>query len=276
VNLTVSLGELNGLIRHIESLSRIVLDESKAYLVESRLTPLLKELDCRGYGELLERVKSDRTGKTGDLVIDRISTKETSFFRDSHPFDLLAHKLVPDFYERCGLDRKVPLRIWSAACSTGQETYSIAMTLRETMGDLTERSIRIVGTDISDTALACASRGCYTKLELSRGLSADRLFRHFIRNDDGWKISDELRSQIFFQKVNLFEPPEGLGRFDIIFCRNVAIYFSQENRKKLFDEMAGYLAPGGVLLVGSTESLAGVTKRFCKREFRGKIYYELF
>lgn len=274
MNLTINLEDLNALTRHIEKISGIALNESKAYLLESRLGPLLNKLDCPDYGHLLTKIRSDRTGRTGDLVVDRISTKETSFFRDGRPFDLLAHKIVPDFYIRSGLDTRAPLRIWSAACSTGQEAYSIAMTLRECLGDLTERSIRITGTDISETALAYASRGLYTKLELSRGLSTDRLFRHFHREGKGWKVADELRSQMYFEKANLLEPLHGFGRFEIIFCRNVAIYFSQEHRKVLFDSLADSLSPGGALVIGSTESLTGVTNRFRKREFKGKIYYE--
>jgi len=273
VNLTVGLNELNVLARYIEAAAGIVLDETKSYLVESRLGPLLHELRCTSYSSLRAKAQADRSGKTLDLIVDRISTNETSFFRDSHPFELLAHKLVPDHFERSGLDKKVPFRIWSAACSTGQEVYSIAMTLKEILGDFDRSPVRIVGSDISEAALAHASRGVYSKLELSRGLSADRLFRHFDKTGEGWKIADELRAQVYFEKKNLIGPLDGSGLFDLVFCRNVAIYFSLENRRLLFDRLANLLSPRGVLIIGSTETLANLSARFEREEFHGKVFY---
>lgn len=273
MNRTVGLEELNALSRYIETAAGIVLDETKAYLVESRLGPLLEQLDCPSFGALERKASADRTGRTRDLIVDRISTNETSFFRDSHPFELLAHKIIPDHFERNSLDKKAPFRIWSAACSTGQESYSIAMTLKEVLGDLKGSAIQIVGSDISESALSHASRGIYSKLELSRGLSSDRLFRHFNRDGDGWKISDELRALIYFEKKNLLDRSGVFGPFDVIFCRNVAIYFSIENRQVLFDCLADCLAPDGVLIIGSTESLINLTTPFEREEFRGKVFY---
>lgn len=273
MNRTVGREELNALSRYIETAAGIVLDETKGYLVESRLGPLLDDLDCPSFGALERKASADRSGRTRDLIVDRISTNETSFFRDSHPFELLAHKIIPDFFERHHLEGKTPLHIWSAACSTGQETYSIAMTLKEVLGDLDHSAIQIVGSDISESALSYASRGLYSKLELSRGLSSDRLFRHFNRDGDGWKVADEIRALIYFEKKNLLEPTGAHGPYDVIFCRNVAIYFSLENRRVLFDHLADCLAPQGALLIGSTESLINVTTRFEREEFRGKVYY---
>lgn len=273
MNCTVGREELNALSRYIETAAGIVLDETKGYLVESRLGPLLDELDCPSFGALERKASADRSGRTGDLIVDRISTNETSFFRDSHPFELFAHKILPDYFERNSLDKKAPFRIWSAACSTGQETYGIAMTLKEVLGDFDHSAIRIVGSDISESALSYASRGLYSKLELSRGLSSNRLFRHFNRDGDGWRVTDEIRALIYFEKKNLLEGSGAFGPFDVVFCRNVAIYFSIENRRVLFDHLTDCMAPDGALIIGSTESLINVTARFERDEFRGKVFY---
>lgn len=266
--------ELATLAKYVEKESGIVLDRSKAYLIESRLGPVLKKMGLNTYGELQRKAEVDASGKTRIEIINGITTNETSFFRDQHPFDLLNHKLVPDFFERVGMPQKQPLRILSAACSTGQEAYSIAMTLKMMLHSLANYQIRILGVDISDAALKYASMGRFTRHELSRGISADYLRRFFIKEGENWRIADELRSIAYFQKANLLQPVRGLGHFDIVFCRNVAIYFSVENRRKLFESLGRLLTPEGVLVIGSTESLVGVTSMFVKREFRGKIYYE--
>ncbi len=272
MKIKVTPEELTLLAEYIEKASGIVLDQSKAYLIESRLGPLLEKLECANYAALNSKARTDASGKIRTLIVDAISTNETSFFRDNHPFELLTHKLLPDHFERANGS---PLQIWSAASSTGQEIYSIAIVLKELLGDLSKHKIQIMGTDISDEALKAASSARYTKLELSRGLSADRLRRHFHKDDgEQWRISDELRSLAVFRKANLMEPLSGLGRFDFIFCRNVAIYFSPENRKMLFDRLADSLKMNGALLIGSTETLLGVTERLTRHDFRGKVYYE--
>ncbi|MFH2000130.1 MAG: protein-glutamate O-methyltransferase CheR [Planctomycetota bacterium] len=271
----VSPVELTSLAKYVEKVSGIVLDRSKAYLIESRLGPILNKMGYNTYSELQRKAEMDATGKTRIEIINGITTNETSFFRDKHPFELLNHKLVPDFFERAGIPQKMPLRILSAACSTGQEAYSVAITLKQMLHTLTKYQIRILGVDISDAALKYASMGRFTRHELSRGISADYLSRFFVKQGDVWRISDELRSIAYFQKANLLEPVRGLGQFDIVFCRNVAIYFSLENRKKLFESLGRLLTPQGVLIIGSTESLVGVTRMFVKKEFRGKVYYEL-
>ena len=267
----VSPKELSLLTEYIASVSGIVLDQSKSYLVESRLGPLLEEMEFADYAELHRKAILDTSGKLCIRIIDAISTNETSFFRDSHPFELLAHKILPDYFEQANGQ---PLRIWSAASSTGQEVYSIAMVLKELLFDLSKYKIRIIGSDISTEVLKTASTGRFNKLELSRGLSADRLRKHFTREGSQWRINDDLRTLVLFDRVNIMDPLTRLGHFHIIFCRNVAIYFSKENRIKLLDRLADRLLPEGKLIIGSTESLVGITSRFKRCEFRGKIYYE--
>ncbi len=269
----VSSVELSAIAEYVEDRSGILLDSGKSYLVETRLGPLLEKMECATYSDLLRKSKKDRGGDTLQKIVDAISTQETSFFRDTHPFKLFTHKLVPDHFEQSGSDGISTLRIWCAASSTGQELYSIAISLKELLGDLSNYRIRIVGTDISDDALATASAGRFTRLELARGINAEYLRRHFYKDGDVWRINDELRSITFFKKANILEPQPSLGSFDIIFCRNVAIYFSKENRQKLYQNISDRMTAESTLLIGSTESVIGVAEQFSRLEFHGSVYY---
>ena len=173
--------ELGLWIRYVYEISGISLDESKGYLVETRLSTLLKETGAGTYTELHRRVKADATNTLRRKVINAITTNETSFFRDTSPFDLLRHKLIPELIDRrtkAGL-KPIPIRIWSAACSTGQEAYSTGIVLKELLGDLRNYDIRILGTDISDNAVALASYAMFSRLELDRGMSPEKLNRFF-------------------------------------------------------------------------------------------------
>lgn len=267
---TVTESEIKELSTYILTHSGIVIDVSKGYLIEARLGPLLSLEGFSSYHELLTRAKVDRSGRIGMSIIDAISTNETYFFRDEKFFNLLAHKILPDHFERMGSNG---IDIWSAAASTGQELYSIAIVLKELLGDLDTDRISLVGTDISEAALSRASHATYSKLELTRGLSANRLKRFFIKDGVKWRVIDELRGLCSFKKINLLGNLVGVGPFDVIFCRNVAIYFSPENRTKLFDTLATKIRPGGALIIGSTESLVGVANKWQHSEFRGIAYY---
>jgi len=271
VNKKITPQEAKVIGQYILKATGIELDESKTYLLETRLGQLLEKFGLKNYEELAKKAASDFSGKIKNSIIDAISTNETSFFRDSRPFNLLMHKLIPEHYEQEGERRK--LDIWSAASSTGQEAYSIAILIKELMGDLEKYSIKILGTDISDAAVGYASMGRYSKLELSRGLSEARIRKYFTPHDKLWQISDELRYIAQFKKINLMEPLNGVGSFDIILCRNVAIYFSLENRRILFERLGNKLKAGGVLIIGSTESMLGVTDKFTKHEFHETAYY---
>jgi chemotaxis protein methyltransferase CheR len=275
---TITPLEVDVLGRYIYGLCGILVDQSKAYLLESRLGPLLEELQCRSYCELYTRAQSDASRHIPQRIIDAISTKETSFFRDHAPFDLLKLKLLPDYFDRVRgtANGTAPrLSLWSAACSTGQEVYSIAMTLNELPIDLGHYRSTILGTDISDTALAQASYGCYNKVEMARGLSPDKITRYFQAAGSQWRVKDELRALVSFRKLNLLESFAGLGTFDIIFCRNVAIYFSQPDRTRLFERLAEHLHPAGALLIGATESLQGITTRYRRMVYHNTTFYQL-
>ena len=272
----ITAEELKVFSQLIQSLSGILLDQGKGYLLETRLGAWMKELGCASFTELHYRIRADATRKLQRRLIDLISTNETYFFRDGAPFDLLRHKLLPDLFDRRSrLGRTGPIRIWSAACSTGQEAYTIGIILKELLGDLGKQDIRILGTDISDQAVAAASRGVFNKVEMGRGLPPG-MERHFQAEADGaWRIRDEIRALATFRSLNLLEPFTGLGRFDLILCRNVAIYFSERDRKGLFDRLGAALEPEGALVIGATESITGLCPQYVSMRYLRSVYYQL-
>jgi chemotaxis protein methyltransferase CheR len=263
--------------RYVHEICGIFLDETKGYLLETRLGGLLQETGAGGFAELYYKAKADLTNALRRKIVDAITTNETSFFRDTAPFELLRHKLIPELVDRrrkAGL-RQIPIRIWSAACSTGQEAYSTAIMLKELLGDLAGYDIRILGTDISDKAVARASYGHFSRLELDRGLPPEKLARFFISQGDRWKIRDEIRALASFRTINLLHPFTFPAPFDIIFCRNVAIYFTETDKACLFRNLGKCLAKDGSLIIGSTESITGLCREFePKRHLRG-VFYQL-
>lgn len=261
--------ELSGFI---QDRTGIALDQSKDYLIETRLGPLIREFQLDGYADLLRKVRTD--ARLLNRMIDEISTNETSFFRDNSPFELLKYRLLPELMDR-GRQGSGPITIWSAASSTGQEVYSIGIACREIMGAQAASKVRMIGTDISDSAVRRASLGAFSELEIGRGMSADLRDRYFTASDGLWKIKDELRAMASFRQMNLLEPFSGLGSFDIIFCRNVAIYFDAETRKALFERLAKQLRPNGALIIGSSETMIGVTDVFQRQEHMRCAYYTL-
>jgi chemotaxis protein methyltransferase CheR len=276
--MAISLDELRVWSRYIHSITGISLDDSKGYLVETRFAGLLRETGSASTSELLHKVKADSTQALRRKVVDAITTGETSFFRDTSPFELLQHKVLPELIDRrrktFGTGR-VPIRIWSAACSSGQELYSTAIVLKELLGGFAGFDIRLLGTDISDKAVAAASRGYFNKLELERGMPADKLAKYFTLENGAWKIRDELRALATFRTMNLLEPMAFPVKHDIIFCRNVAIYFSEQDRARLFSALASVLAPDGCLIIGSTESLTGLCPQYEARRYLRSVFYQL-
>jgi chemotaxis protein methyltransferase CheR len=270
--------EFKILTRYILTISGISLDDSKKYLVETRLAPLLKDLGLASFSELHFKATSDPSKKIQEKIIDAITTGETLFFRDAAPFELLQHKILPDLVDKRtqGSGKTaIPLRIWSAACSTGQEIYSIAIVLKELFGDLSRYTLRLIGTDISDAAVARASYGIFNNFEIDRGLAKDKLQKYFVPANGSWKIRDEIRALASFKKMNLMDNFNGIGKFDIVFCRNVAIYFSEADRAKLFKKIEGALEPDGYLIIGSTESLTGVAPQFEPKRYLKSVFYQL-
>lgn len=261
--------------RFVEELCGVLLDPSKAYLVESRLGRLAREHGCASYRELCERARSQSDGLLRSQIIDAITTHETLFFRDQAPFEALQFRVLPDLIDartRAKAPRR--LRFWSAACSTGQEPYSIAMTLCETLPDRKAWDLAILATDISDAAIQQASRGWYAPHEIQRGMKPALLAKYFVAKNGGYQVRDELRAMVAFRRRNLLEPFADLGIFDVIFCRNVAIYFDAPKRRDLFLRLARQLAPDGVLFVGSAESLLDLGPRFMPHNHCRATFYK--
>lgn len=261
--------------RYIQEICGIYLDDSKGYLLETRLGGLLSEAGASSFSDLFRKARADASSKLRGKIIEAITTNETSFFRDTSPFELLRHKLIPDLIDRRNrTGARVPIRIWSAACSTGQEAYSTAIVLKELLGDLTRYDIRILGTDISNKVVAQASYGEYNRLELERGLAPEALARHFTISGDRWKVRDEIRALASFRTMNLLEPFSFPNPFDIIFCRNVAIYFTEVDKTKLFRNLARCLARDGSLIIGSTESISGLCPELEPKRYLRAVFYQ--
>ncbi len=275
--LKIKTDEIKVIIKYIHEISGISLDHSKAYLLETRLGHFLNEGDCSSYLDLYQKAKSDK--KLEGKIIDAISTNETLFFRDKGPFDLLRNKIIPELIDARSAKIRgnipIPIRIWSAACSTGQELYSIAILLKELLLDVKKYNLKLLGTDISDTAVSQASYGKFNKFEIERGLAKDKLAKFFSPDGVNWKIKDEIRVMANFKKFNLMFPFNGLGKFDIIFCRNVAIYFSLEDRKKIFNNISNALEKDGSLIIGSSEALTGICPKFEPKRHLNSIFYQL-
>lgn len=274
--ITVTPEEFKLFAQYILEISGIALDVGKEYLLETRLNPLLGKYGCSSYSELLRKAKLDFKKEIENLIIDAISTNETYFFRDKSPFQLLQHKIFPDLIDKRssrGIG-KPSIRLWSAANSTGQEIYSIAMTLLEMGVTPKDYAIRLFGTDISDAAIAQASYGSYNKFEVARGLEPSRLNKYFDPHGDKYKIKDEIRAMAQFKKMNLMKPFSGIGKFDIILCRNVMIYFTNEDRRKIYANIAKVLEPDGYLLIGSTESLVNDTDLFVSNKYLNSVFYQ--
>ncbi len=275
----INTDEYKVLSKYIMDISGILLEEGKEYLIETRLTPLLDELSCKSFSELYYKARMDNTKSVEKKIIDNISTNETYFFRDKAPFELIQHKIIPDLIDSRSQNTRpgesIKIRIWSAASSTGQEIYSIIIMLKELYLDPQKHEIQILGTDISNSAIARASYGKYNKFEIARGLPPEKVRKYFIPDGDAWKIKDELRSMATFKKINLMDSLAGMGKFDIVLCRNVAIYFAPEERSRLYRKIASTMEKDGYLLIGATESLTNDTNLFEPQKYLKSVFYQL-
>lgn len=272
----IAPAELKLISQYIQTITGIYLDQSKSYLFETRLSSIAETYGCKSYQELHTKARQDPSKKIEKEIVDAITTNETLFFRDKGPFELLQHKILPEIIDARSTKSSITprIKIWSAASSTGQELYSIAIVIKELLNGTSNYSFSLSGTDISDAAVAQASYGKYNRFEIERGLDRKYLQKYFTLFGDSWKIKDEIRAMVNFRKLNLMQPFTALGKFDIIFCRNVAIYFTLADRKKLFNKIADSLSDDGYLIIGSTESLTGVCPRFVPKRHLRSIFYQ--
>ncbi|WP_425400554.1 CheR family methyltransferase [Aeoliella sp.] len=254
---------VSALIDLVDELCGVYLDETKGYLIESRLAPIVKRLECRDYAELVQRAKGVAGSDVRSEIVDAITTHETLFFRDESPFNALRYKILPDLIEAIeSSGRQRRIRIWSAACSTGQEVYSIAMVLHEIAQMLPGWDLQIFGTDVSPASVETARRGWYSNLEVGRGLDDLNKSNYFSHEAAGWQVSQDLQRLARFDVRNLLQPFPEMNLFDIVFCRNVAIYFKPEQRADMFHRIVDTMTPGGWLFVGSAERLSDLGAEF--------------
>lgn len=244
----------------LEQSCGLVLGENKHYLVTSRLSRLMGEFSVNSVAELLHLRKAGRRSGLRERVIEAMTTKETYWFRDIFPFDILKNQILPE-QAKAGANL---LKIWSAACSSGQEAYSISMAVSEFQQARpgTLKNVQITGTDISAAIVSGARAGRYDSLAIARGLSPQRRDRFFTRDGDHWTLRPEIKARASFREFNLLDSYTLLGRFDVIFCRNVLIYFSAENKRDILARMAQSLNPGGYLFLGASESMANYSSAF--------------
>jgi len=257
----------------LEQQCGIVLGENKQYLVKSRLAPLMAKFELSSLGELVNRTLAPVERQLRAAVIDAMTTNETLWFRDDYPFKLLQSRLLPDF-----ANRKTPVKIWSAASSSGQEPYSIAMSVleyKQKNPGAFPRGVQVIGTDISTTMLEHCKYGHYDNLALARGLSEERKKRFFEAGDNGMlKIKDEVKKMVSFRPLNLLNSYSLMGRFDIVFCRNVLIYFSPEIKSQIISQIHGVLNNEGYLFLGASESLSGINQDFTMLRCNPGIVYQ--
>ncbi|MFA6900749.1 MAG: protein-glutamate O-methyltransferase CheR [Desulfurivibrionaceae bacterium] len=274
--ISITPNEIELFAEFIHARTGIVLNNTKGYLLESRLGSMLEEYGARNFTEFFYAgyLSSEWVAR----VVDAISTHETSFFRDQRPFELLQTKILSDFISQRQNrleSSSSGLQIWSAACSTGQEAYSVGMNIAELLGsELSRWNITITGTDISDFAINKARQGLYTNYEVERGVPLNLRQKYFESQGELLKVRADLQAMTVFKKMNLLAAAERSDFYDIILCRNVAIYFNQENRRRLFEKIAACLRPEGILIIGSTESLYGVSDRFIRNESCNTVYFQ--
>jgi chemotaxis protein methyltransferase CheR len=254
--------------------SAISVGPDKQYLVESRLRPLAQTL---GYPDSTALIGQLRRSPADDSLryraVEVMTTNETSFFRDVRPFDVLRRSVLPEVLSRNAASRQ--LRIWSAAASTGQELYSIAMLLDEDFPELAGWDVRLYGTDLSESVLRKARGARYSALEVNRGLPATLLVKYFERDGTEYVLTDRIRARCRFERMNLTSPWPLLPRFDVIFCRNVLIYFEADVKKMILDRMKSHLVPGGQLFLGAAETTIGLVDGFTPASIGGTVVYRM-
>ena len=239
--------------------SGLDLSADKQYLLESRLLPLARKAGLSGIPELVQKLQGGSSALITS-VVEAMTTNETFFFRDKVPFDHFRDTIMPEVLKARAGRRSV--RIWCAAGSTGQEPYSLAMTLKEMGAALTGWRVEIIATDLSQEVLEKAKAGVYSQFEVQRGLPIQHLVKYFKPNGETWQINPELRAMIQHRQLNLLQDFSHLGTFDVIFCRNVLIYFDQETKINIFNRLARQIEPDGFLVLGAAETVVGLTDTF--------------
>jgi chemotaxis protein methyltransferase CheR len=249
--------------------SGLDLSSDKQYLVESRLIPLARRVGLAGIAELVAKIKTGSDALTSE-VVEAMTTNETFFFRDKIPFDHLRETILPALLKARANRRS--LRIWSAASSTGQEPYSIAMCLKEIGAALAGWRVEILATDLSQGVLEKSRAGIFSQFEVQRGLPIQKLVKHFTQVGELWQLNADIRAMVQHRQLNLLQDFSHLGTFDVIFCRNVLIYLDPDTKADIFDRLAKSLDPDGTMVLGAAESVVGISDAFTSYPEKRGLY----
>ena len=256
----MNVDDFNLLAKLIRDRSGLTLTKDKGYLLESRLLPVARQYSLKTLEELVMKLRSRPDNALIRDVVEAMTTNESFFFRDIKPFDQFKTVVLPHLMSIKAATRSI--KIWSAACSSGQEPYSLAMILKEEKAKLTGWNIDIIATDLSTQILQKAQLGQYAQFEVQRGLPIQLLVKYFKQNGDRWQIDQSIRDMVRFRPLNLLEDFSSLGGFDVIFCRNVLIYFDQPTKAQVLDRMSRQLSSDGFLFLGGAETVVGITNKF--------------
>lgn len=239
--------------------SGLVLSEEKVYLLESRLTPIARKKGMETLDDLINEIRLRRKEDLLREITDAMTTNESFFFRDNTPFDLFKDEVMPALLQNRSTKK---IRIWCAAASTGQEPYSLAIILKEMGAKLHGWNIEIIGTDLTQDVLDKAKAGIYSQFEVQRGLPIKLLMKYFTQAGEMWQISEDIRKMVSYRPFNLLDSYNSMGKFDVVFCRNVLIYFEQATKGEVLDRIRGQIAEDGNLFLGAAETVLGLTEKF--------------
>lgn len=265
--------------KFIEEKCGIILGEDKAYLLESKLAGFLMESEASSFEELYLKICTTNDSALIDSVIDAVTINETFWFRDKTPWYIIEDMLLPQLIAQLRNGERDKVRIWSAACSYGQEPYSIAMCIDNCLNstssvDVNPEAFEILATDISSDVISMAETGSFDNISISRGLEEEYKSRYFTSHGRVWRLNEEIKSRVRFQQLNLIASSFPYGQFDIIFCRNVLIYFSEKYKKQVMKNITAALKPGGVLFMGSSELFEDFSCFYTMEQYRNGIYYK--
>jgi chemotaxis protein methyltransferase CheR len=267
----MTTAEFDFVCRLVRDRSGIVLEAGKEYLVDARLTPVARQRELRTVSELIGQLRAGPDDGLAARVVEAMVTTETSFFRDVHPFETLRAEVLPELIRQRQKERR--LNVWFAACSTGQEPYSFALLVREHFPELAGWRLDLLATDLSPDVLKRARTGRYTQLEVNRGLPAALMVKHFRQHGPNWELNEDVRRMIEFREMNLVRPWPPLPRMDLIFLRNVMIYFDVDMKKGILGRVAGLLRPDGYLLLGGAETTLNLDDSFRRvHNLKGGFY----
>jgi chemotaxis protein methyltransferase CheR len=267
---TQRVRSFDALRAYLRSASGLILDADKRYLVESRLTSIMRREAMAGLSDLVRALEHNKMPRLAQEVVQAMTIIETYFFRVKLPFDYFRDSILPELIKARAAQKQI--RIWCAASSTGQELYSLAMIVDEAASRLAGWRVEIFGTDLSEAALARAKDALYSQFEVQRGLTIQQLLRYFTQVGDMWQLKESVRARVQYRHMNLLDEYSFLGNFDIIFCRNVLIYFDTARKSDVLNRMTRILAPDGFLILGAAESIIGLdTKLAPHPQYRGVL-----